>query len=113
MQGKLYRGYEQCREKNCIVGNTNTNPTGKQLQYLFESIKIATVIISSPGNINREWLGQTLYSPAQKGIWKLLAQRKPVCVAIGGIKLREGGGFPLLSKGEASHKGLPKPECKL
>ena len=65
MQGKLYRGYEQCREKNCIARNTNTNPTGKQLQYLFESIKMATAIISSPGNINQEWLGQTLFSSTE------------------------------------------------
>ena len=91
-----------------------------------------TIIISSPGNINQVSRSDTLF-PSTEGIWKLMAQRKPVCVATVGIKLwargdcqedkkaeeetkvklRGGGGSPLLVKGEASYKGLPKPECKL
>ena len=84
------------------------------------------------GNINQVSRSDTLF-PSTEGIWKLMARRKPVCVATVGIKLwargdsqedkkaeeetklklREGGGSPLLVKGEASYKGLPKPECKL
>lgn len=67
---------------------------------------MATLISSSPGNINYVCLYQMLYFPAQKGIWKLMAHRKPVRVATGGKRVWARGDSRDKKAGEEAESNI-------